>query len=525
MALMIQASFGLLGWAIGVWYVPAGLSVLVAGIWIVSRTRGVFSGRWFTPLITAGLAGVTFAVWLSNAKMPHPALEFFSPAVFLLMLLVILAADVVELAPALAARSAKLGQRLPWQRVAVWGFVVVFVIYMILVPTGGWIMDLVSPPKSGELPEGMSLAEQVRLRTMEAMSALWFFSLGATIGSFLNVVAYRLPRRESIVFKRSRCPQCGTQIKGRDNVPIFGWLMLGGRCRACQTPISPRYPIVELITGGLFLTFYFVELISGGANIPVRQPNTFRGVVWIIMYTKWDLVGFYLYHCLTLSVLLSCVLIDIDHQQVRARTRWFVAVMLLVPLWIWPSLIPVPFLADGSQWLSASRFQTGLQYVIGGGLGAALGALSKWAICSERTRVKPPGQVASFLAVVGMALGWQAVIVVTLFGLLLRMFAGAIAGERGLSLPFTVMLFVAFVSHHIVWRWSIEYGSPWWPSHLTSVGGWIGVAVAVITLVLVNRQLTSRTEGLGLEASQIDSIDPDGANVHSVSRFPYVEDR
>ena len=73
--------------------------------------------------------------------------------------------------------------------------------------------------------------------------------LGAIIGSFLNVVAYRLPRGESLLHPRSRCPQCETPIKPYDNVPVLGWLWLRGRCRACGAPISARYPLVEAVTG------------------------------------------------------------------------------------------------------------------------------------------------------------------------------------------------------------------------------------------------------------------------------------
>jgi leader peptidase (prepilin peptidase)/N-methyltransferase len=76
--------------------------------------------------------------------------------------------------------------------------------------------------------------------------------LGLSIGSFLNVVIWRVPRGESIVRPPSHCPGCGSQIRARDNVPLLSWLWLRGRCRACQTPISPRYPLVELLTGVLF---------------------------------------------------------------------------------------------------------------------------------------------------------------------------------------------------------------------------------------------------------------------------------
>jgi leader peptidase (prepilin peptidase)/N-methyltransferase len=75
---------------------------------------------------------------------------------------------------------------------------------------------------------------------------------GLVIGSFLNVVAWRLPRGESLSHPPSACPTCGTPIKPYDNVPVFAWLWLRGRCRACGEPISPRYPLVELTTGVLY---------------------------------------------------------------------------------------------------------------------------------------------------------------------------------------------------------------------------------------------------------------------------------
>lgn len=77
--------------------------------------------------------------------------------------------------------------------------------------------------------------------------------LGLNIGSFLNVVAHRVPRGESVVSPPSACPSCGTQIRARHNVPVLGWLVLRGRCFDCKSAISARYPLVELGTGVLFV--------------------------------------------------------------------------------------------------------------------------------------------------------------------------------------------------------------------------------------------------------------------------------
>jgi leader peptidase (prepilin peptidase)/N-methyltransferase len=83
--------------------------------------------------------------------------------------------------------------------------------------------------------------------------------VGAVVGSFLNVVIHRLPRGESVVKPRSRCPECGAQIAGYDNVPVISWLVLRGRCRHCGTGISPRYPAVELLTAAAFVAVVLVR--------------------------------------------------------------------------------------------------------------------------------------------------------------------------------------------------------------------------------------------------------------------------
>jgi leader peptidase (prepilin peptidase)/N-methyltransferase len=93
--------------------------------------------------------------------------------------------------------------------------------------------------------------------TVETVILLLFFLFGIVIGSFLNVCISRIPEGVSIVSPGSRCPRCLTPIKPYDNIPVFGWLLLRGKCRNCSLPISPMYPLVEFATGLIFvLTFY-----------------------------------------------------------------------------------------------------------------------------------------------------------------------------------------------------------------------------------------------------------------------------
>jgi leader peptidase (prepilin peptidase)/N-methyltransferase len=90
--------------------------------------------------------------------------------------------------------------------------------------------------------------------------------LGLLIGSFLNVVIHRVPRGESVVHPRSRCPGCESEIAPRDNIPVVSWLLLRGRCRNCGEPISVRYPLVELLTGAVF------ALLAGIFGLSAELP-------------------------------------------------------------------------------------------------------------------------------------------------------------------------------------------------------------------------------------------------------------
>lgn len=91
---------------------------------------------------------------------------------------------------------------------------------------------------------------------MDPALALAIFAVGLAFGSFLNVCIYRLPRDLSVVLPSSACPACHQPIRFYDNIPVLSWLILGGRCRRCKACITPRYLVVELLTGALFLACY-----------------------------------------------------------------------------------------------------------------------------------------------------------------------------------------------------------------------------------------------------------------------------
>ena len=115
--------------------------------------------------------------------------------------------------------------------------------------------------------------------------------LGACVGSFLNVVAWRLPREESVVQPGSHCPRCGTPLRWFENVPVLSWLLLRGRCRHCGAPIAARYPLVELLTAGLWVAATLAQPSGlGPAAAPLLQALAgWLLLSWLIPLTLIDL--------------------------------------------------------------------------------------------------------------------------------------------------------------------------------------------------------------------------------------------
>jgi leader peptidase (prepilin peptidase)/N-methyltransferase len=142
---------------------------------------------------------------------------------------------------------------------------------------------------------------------------IWYifvFAFGCCIGSFLNVVIYRLPRDKSLVSPPSACPACGRHIRFYDNIPLVSWLVLVRKCRYCKASISPRYFIVELLTGsgflGLFVLYFHFDLRDG------LEPFSAGG--WFV----------YLLHIIMLGSFIAASAIDLEHWIIPLSICWFV---------------------------------------------------------------------------------------------------------------------------------------------------------------------------------------------------------
>jgi leader peptidase (prepilin peptidase) / N-methyltransferase len=233
--------------------------------------------------------------------------------------------------------------------------------------------------------------------TLELPQILLAGLFGLLIGSFLNVVIYRLPRGQSLVTPPSTCPGCGTRIRPFDNVPVLSWVLLGGKCHTCRAPISIQYPLVEFVTGALFLLVAWATPAG-----PLLAARLLLVVILIVLFG-----------------------IDLHHQ-------------------ILPNVITLPGIVIGFLFslLGPPGWTNSL-------LGIALGGGVLYAIAAAYYLVRREeglgmGDV-KMLAMIGAFLGWKAVLVT----LILSSFAGALVGigiiafTKGtmrLALPFGTFL-------------------------------------------------------------------------------------
>jgi leader peptidase (prepilin peptidase)/N-methyltransferase len=200
--------------------------------------------------------------------------------------------------------------------------------------------------------------------------------IGLVIGSFLNVVIYRLPLGQSLVSPPSRCRKCGYGLRWFDNIPVLSWVMLGGKCRKCRDPISIQYPIVELVTGGLFLLIAWMT------------PDV------LLLASRLVLV----------CILIALFGIDFEHQ-------------------ILPNSITLPGIVVGLIFNLATP--PGITDAL---IGAVLGGGILYGIAAAYYLVRREeglgmGDV-KMLAMIGAFLGWKAVLVT----LVLSSFSGALIG-------------------------------------------------------------------------------------------------
>jgi leader peptidase (prepilin peptidase) / N-methyltransferase len=229
----------------------------------------------------------------------------------------------------------------------------------------------------------------------------WLFALGGVVGSFLNVVVYRLPAGRSIVHPGSCCPACGHPIRWYHNLPIVSWLVLGGRCHDCRAKISPRYPLVELATAVLFVALFAADVrprIAALAN-PEPSAGTPTGLEIVVRYAG-DLW--------LLCTLFCAALIELDGARVSRRIYWAAILVGLIAAGAFPAARQ-----EGPAWRALAIAAAGL---IAGWATGYLLATAVNAIAPRRdsqSAGKKNGPVAALsLACTGAFLGWAAAVAV-----------------------------------------------------------------------------------------------------------------
>lgn len=239
--------------------------------------------------------------------------------------------------------------------------------------------------------------------------AIWMFVLGASIGSFMNVVIYRLPAGLSLVHPGSRCPKCKTPLAARDNVPIFGWLWLRGRCRYCGLAISARYPLIELLVACLFTLLAAMGPLADGANLPGFADRAAEEAA--IDWAPW---GEYAYHLFLLCGLICAALIEFDGHAIPTRLLMPLALVGAVAPWFWPELHPVPSGILSQETLLDFPWAAGPVDGLAGFAAGILSGLAAWPAArrgsgkDERRAALAPHNFAIALGGAGLYLGWQA---------------------------------------------------------------------------------------------------------------------
>ena len=266
--------------------------------------------------------------------------------------------------------------------------------------------------------------------------------LGAIIGSFLNVVIHRLPHEESVVFPNSRCPECGSAIAFYDNVPVLSYLILRGRCRACKTSISARYPAVELLTAMLFVA------VTWHHGLTAALP--------------FDLIF--------VTAIVALIFIDAEHMLLPNAITYPGIAFAIVARLVVPYLVGPPYHFDDLPGLLAGAFY-GLPLAVVSLLGAVIGALigggSLWLMgwTWEKLRgieAMGLGDV-KMMFMVGAYLGWRLTILTIFLGVL----SGSLIGigmmvqqrqkDMQMLLPFGVFLGIGAIAAILIGAPIVEW--------------------------------------------------------------------
>lgn len=364
--------------------------------------------------------------------------------------------------------------------------------------------------------------------------AIYLFALGSVVGSFLNVAVHRIPMHRSFLKQvqglwspPSRCPKCLTPIRTRDNIPMFGWLILRGRCRKCQMKISWRYPAVELFNGLMVVGLYFLHVpVERWSDIGDSLLATPFGPFTSdsILNDFWLVHARFIYHLILCELLLVASLIDFDLTIIpEILTDPWILVGLagsaLGGMWLWPidfSLAATYGIVDPEALKNAVERTPELvfhpwtqEHPIWHGLaisasGACVGFGTVWAIRTVGTRIIGVEAVGAgdvwLMGLIGSFLGWQPAIiamVLSLFFALGTVFVCLLRGRLG-HMPYGPYLSLGALATVVGWPWI-------WPRTATIfelgpvfLAGLGLVMLAMLAIILGLLQVVKRLFGIDL---------------------------
>jgi prepilin signal peptidase PulO-like enzyme (type II secretory pathway) len=314
--------------------------------------------------------------------------------------------------------------------------------------------------------------EVIQTRMMQLLTAAWVFYVGSCFASFLNVVAWRIPRGQSILGS-SHCPFCKTRLTFRDNIPILGWLKNSGQCRYCQARIPKRYFDVEVVLGAIFLLITLISLVSGGVNLPLRPPNPGGGFERVLFQPQWDLIQIVVHHLLLISILFTFALIRLDNQPIPFSVFLTGLLFGVASSFVFPAVQLVRWQtpSDSVAGFQTFEFDQALTLVLGFACGAVCGWLLAWsgqrpanARSGETVRHRLSCNIYS-LSLCGLFLGWQSAISISLILILLDLIGpllGRWLGYQELNIPARILC--AVIVHLVFWKLqSLLRG--FWPCH------------------------------------------------------------
>ena len=270
------------------------------------------------------------------------------------------------------------------------------VLFLIVLPLSISFCIKWLPDPSTSLGKYLDWIQVAQRNSLSFIASMWFFSLGGCFASFLNVVARRLPRGQS-VWGHSRCPHCQERLGPWDNFPVFGWLRNEGHCSSCAIPISPRYLVVEVILGSIFVLIACATLASGGMTLPIRAPDPLAGFVRLLLDPQWDLLQIVAGQLCLILFLFAFTLLDVERFPIPKS-------IFLLGLCIGFSfslLAPATFLMDyqwpmTSQWpMEWGSFNLNFTLLIGALAGATCGKIltTGWQYISPLSRL-PDGMLS-----------------------------------------------------------------------------------------------------------------------------------